>query len=183
MRSAPVTRPPDPFGPCFAIPHSSWSRHRPPPTPLRIAPLCSPCGIVLASLAHAQDDPALNAADRSAYSRSCARRCDDEGDVGRRLVEAQYADAVVRSSPRERICQVRASRNETCAIASPAAIRTPRFQFRWRREDYLRLCREQLGALGPLGTGLPCGIASPGVCRARPVGTQPSEGWLPCWRP
>src|SRR5262245_7377700 len=37
----------------------------------------------------------------------------------------------VRSSPREKICQVRASRNETCAILSPAEIRTPRFQ--WAR--------------------------------------------------
>src|SRR5262249_13893425 len=47
---APVTRPPDPaFGPCFAVPHSSWSRRLPPPTPRRIAPLCSPASQVLST--------------------------------------------------------------------------------------------------------------------------------------
>src|SRR5262249_33714699 len=47
---APVTRPPDPaFGPCFAVPHSSWSRRLPPPTPLQIAPLCSPASQVLST--------------------------------------------------------------------------------------------------------------------------------------
>ena len=32
---------------CFAVPHSSWSHRLPPPTPRRIAPLCSPASQVL----------------------------------------------------------------------------------------------------------------------------------------
>src|ERR1700726_1374874 len=43
-----VSRLPDSAsGPCFAVPHSSWSHRLPPPTPLRIAPLCSPASQVL----------------------------------------------------------------------------------------------------------------------------------------
>ncbi len=34
-------------GPCFAVPHSSWSHRLPPPTPQWIAPLCSPASQVL----------------------------------------------------------------------------------------------------------------------------------------
>ena len=40
--SALVSRLPDSAsGPCFAVPHSSWSHRLPPPTPQWIAPLCS----------------------------------------------------------------------------------------------------------------------------------------------
>ena len=34
-------------GPCFAVPHSSWSHRLPPPTPQWIAPLCSLASQVL----------------------------------------------------------------------------------------------------------------------------------------
>src|ERR1700680_3940800 len=45
---APVSRLPDSAsGPCFAVPHSSWSHRLPPPTPQWIAPLCSLASQVL----------------------------------------------------------------------------------------------------------------------------------------
>src|SRR5260370_11920914 len=46
---APVSRLPDSAsGPCFAVPHSSWSHRLPPPTPQWISPLCSLASQVLA---------------------------------------------------------------------------------------------------------------------------------------
>jgi hypothetical protein len=46
------------------------------------------------------------------------RAGDDQGNVGWRLVEAERADAV---NQQERICQIRASANETRCIVPPAA--------------------------------------------------------------